>query len=571
MVRYAVAEMRGIAPNRLRRIARFVATPWGARTCVALLVVALLGPFLGKAFHIDDTLFLAAATRIVEAPLDPYGFEINWFGAPESMWRASQNPPANAYLVAGVLSVAGYREVVHHAVYLAIAIGAALLMLAIAGRLCSRPLLVVGLTVVSPAFVVSATSVMADLPLLACWLAAVLFTLRAAGGEGDRQLWIAGVAAAAAVMIKYFGIALLPLLVVYWWLRTRRLTPHLVAFALPVVALLGWGFYAQAVSGLFHPLAASAFSFETALRLPALAARSTQTLAFLGGITVWPLVAFPLFSRNRIRLLAVSAAAGTLFALLGFGEVPAAVRWLWCAMLVVGVLLLVVSAESWRRRPDAQSALLGLWLFGTIVFTAFFNWTVAARVLLPAVFPAALLVVRAADDRTFPRAGPAALGWVALPVAGLSLVLALADMHHANASRTYARTTARAFAPAAADPGARDRVAFLGHWGFQHYMEREGFPALDTRSRPRPSDLILVSYNNSNTRVIRRIPCVALRDDRVPQAFGLHVMNGASHAGYYSAIGGPVPFAPAGDRPTDRFVACEVLGGGSGSAPRDEP
>jgi hypothetical protein len=173
-------------------------------------------------------------------------------------------------------------------------------------------------------------------------------------------------------------------------------------------------------------------------------------------------------------LLAVSAAAGTLFALLGFGEAPAAVRWLWCAMLVVGVLLLVLAAESWRRRPDAQSALLGLWLVGTIVFTAFFNWTVAARVLLPAVFPAALLVVRAADDRPSPRAGPAALGWAALPVAGLSLVLALADMHHANASRTYARTTARVFAPAAADPGARDRVAFLGHWGFQHYMEREG-------------------------------------------------------------------------------------------------
>ena len=37
-------------------------------------------------------------------------------------------------------------------------------------------------------------------------------------------------------MIKYFGIALLPLLVVYWWLQTRRLTPHLAAFVLPLVA-----------------------------------------------------------------------------------------------------------------------------------------------------------------------------------------------------------------------------------------------------------------------------------------------------------------------------------------------
>jgi hypothetical protein len=102
-------------------------------------------------------------------------------------------------------------------------------------------------------------------------------------------------------------------------------------------------------------------------------------------------------------------------------------------------------------------------------------------------------------------------------------------------------------------------------------MEREGFLALDTRSRPRPGDLILVSYNNSNTGVIRRIPCVPQQDHRVPQAFGLHVMNGPSHAGFYGSIGGPVPFAPAGGRPTDRFVACEVAGGGASPRPRDNP
>src|SRR5438270_5558613 len=47
----------------------------------ALLVVvttAALAPFLNKAFHIDDPLFLWMAQQIAKHPLDPYGFEVNW-------------------------------------------------------------------------------------------------------------------------------------------------------------------------------------------------------------------------------------------------------------------------------------------------------------------------------------------------------------------------------------------------------------------------------------------------------------------------------------------------------------
>src|SRR6266853_1468907 len=41
------------------------------------LILLLLLPFLGKAFHIDDPLFIRTARHILFSPADPYGFSVN--------------------------------------------------------------------------------------------------------------------------------------------------------------------------------------------------------------------------------------------------------------------------------------------------------------------------------------------------------------------------------------------------------------------------------------------------------------------------------------------------------------
>ena len=45
------------------------------------LVVIISVPFLNKALHIDDPLFVYEAEQILKDPLHPYQFEINWLGA----------------------------------------------------------------------------------------------------------------------------------------------------------------------------------------------------------------------------------------------------------------------------------------------------------------------------------------------------------------------------------------------------------------------------------------------------------------------------------------------------------
>ena len=53
---------------------------------LTLVVFAALGPFLNKPFNIDDPLFIWAARQIQAHPLDPYGFDVNWYASATPMW-----------------------------------------------------------------------------------------------------------------------------------------------------------------------------------------------------------------------------------------------------------------------------------------------------------------------------------------------------------------------------------------------------------------------------------------------------------------------------------------------------
>lgn len=502
-----------------------------------LLTALLLAPFLAKPFHIDDAYQLRVARQIRAAPARPYGALYNWTGTPAPLWLNNLHPPLNAYILAGAVTALGEDEVRLHAFYLLFALGCVLWMYLLGRRMCRSPGLPALMTLASPAFFISATSVMTDIPLLFFWLLAVL--LARAAGEADRPalLWPAGAAAAAAAMTNLFGLALLPLLIADWAARSRRWTPHLSALLLPALAVGLWGGYSVGEIGFFHPLAAASFAASTG-RDPALSLGAAA--AFLGGCFLWPAVLLPAAAAYSRRL---AAAAAGLWLLLWLA-MPAgtAAGGLWPPLALAGIVLLALAGESALRRADADSLLLILWLGGTVVFATGLNWTVSARSLLPAAFPAALLAVRWLEGRPRERLWTQALSWMLVPAAALTLWVAAADHAMAEAHRFLARTAARALV---ADGR---KVSFIGHWGFQHYMEQEGAAAFDYR-RPRLArdEILLVSTNNTGAR---RLPPPLRENVRTHMKLPVHNRYGVQttdtagrRAGFYSSLFGPVPFS----------------------------
>src|SRR5438045_9769723 len=135
--------------------------------------VAALAPFLNKAFHIDDPLFLWMAQQISQHPADPYGFSVNWYVSAKPMFSIMQNPPLNAYYMALAAKFLGWTEPAMHGAFLVPAVAAVLGTFFLAQRLSGSPLLGALLTIFTPVFLVSATTVMCDVWLLALWVSSV--------------------------------------------------------------------------------------------------------------------------------------------------------------------------------------------------------------------------------------------------------------------------------------------------------------------------------------------------------------------------------------------------------------
>lgn len=507
---------------------------------ILVLTSLLFLPFLNKAYHIDDTVFLRIARQIRQTPLSPYDFSYNWSLTPMPAWILNLNPPLNSYWLALIGFLAGENEIAAHAGFLIVTLACVALLLALARRFCRHPVLAAILTVVCPAFFVTATNVMADMPLLFFWLLAVWLVMRAAEERRDGLLWAAGAAISCAALTKYFGLALIPLLAAYWRIKSGRLSPHLAGFLLPLLAVALWGWYGVARCGFFHPLAAAGFGAGAERDI---AGQIAVTASFLGGCLLWPVFALPLLWRLGARRLALAAAAMGLVLL----TAPAAARWLWAVLALGGAAAAVFSAAGAAARRDKETPLLVLWLAGTVIFAAAFNWTVNARIFLPAVFPAAVLTLRWVESLDNPR--PLLLGLACCAAASLlvSYKLALADQEIAQAGRAFSRRI------------RGDNARFIGHWGFQYYMEKEGARAFDYKSpKLNSGDKIFVSLNNSGTLPLPPSLRGAVRTEEeiaIPLKGWLTTVDVLGKtAGFYSSLFGPVPFSFGRGLAADNFL-----------------
>ncbi|HEY3171580.1 MAG TPA: glycosyltransferase family 39 protein [Thermoanaerobaculia bacterium] len=532
---------------------------------VAALTALLLVPFAGKAFHVDDTLFLKAAGQIRAHPLDFYGFSVNWYGTEQPMWQVTKNPPLASYFIALVTEVAGENEIALHLAFLVPAIAVIVGTYALAGRLCAHRLLAALATLLCPAFLVSSTNVMCDTLNVAFWVWAVELWLRGIEGGRFGTLAASTLLVSLAALSKYFGMALVPLLLAHGVARTRRLGAWALPLLIPVLVLAGYQVWTGALYG--QGLLSNAAAYAGVIRFRSgvlLFTKAVVGMSFAGGCLASIAFFAPwLWSGRALAFagialvltaagLALAGRLGTLSLTDGRG-----VRWAPVAQLgvlaVAGVGVLALALADLSRRRDPGAILLFLWVAGTFVFALFFNWTVNARSLLPIAPAAGILIARRVEARPgLLRAGPF---FAALPLAAagvLTILLALADWRLAGSARDGARRLRR-------EAPDRATLWFEGHWGFQHYMEAGAARALDwRRSHLSAGDRVAIPINNANV--------VALPADAVVHraAFDLAVLpflatlNPRLGAGFYLDDWGPLPFA-FGRVPPERYVLLELV------------
>jgi len=457
------------------------------------LVLLIRLPFLHQAIQGDDYIYLTEARHALIDPLHPSDVQYVFLGGPVDL-RGHSHPPGNAWPLAALLLLSGdVREVPFHAAYIAFSLVAVWAMWSLACRFSPRPLWATLLFIAVPAFVVNGGSLESDLPFLACWMAAIALFL-------SRRLLPAALAMAAAAMMAYQAVFLLPILFCATRLRlpAKRPEDRSPSRALPYATLL-------------TPLAI--------------------------------LIAWQLFT----RLTTGTMPAGKLaeyFSTYAFQAIQhklqsALMLFIHSWWIVFPALVPPAAVLAWRSRRDPATAFLLAWIaiFFAGALAIFFSGS--ARYLLPMAAPVAILASRLPAKWLAPA--------FALQLA-LSLSLAAVNYQHWDGYR--------AFAAALRAPSAGHRVWVDNDWALRYYLESDHALPARKGMHLRPGDIVVSSELGHNIEFTD--PLAPLAASAIQAALPLRLIGLDSHSGYSDVSEGYLPFGFS-TGPIDRVTARLVL------------
>jgi 4-amino-4-deoxy-L-arabinose transferase-like glycosyltransferase len=530
-------------------------TPGKTALALAACCACCLALFLGKAFHIDDPLFVWAGRHIHDHPTNFYGFRVNWGTNEIPMWEETRNPPLACYYIAGAGSLFGWGEVGLHAAFLVPAAAAVWGTYRLALHLCARPALAALTTLATPAFLVSSTNVMCDTLMLAFWVWAVHLWIDGLARRKLTVLCLAGLFIALGTLTKYFAISLVPLLFLYAVVERRRPGLWLAALAIPLAVMAGYQYLTYSLYG--QDLLSEAVGYAGGVQAKAAAhisfgSKAIVGLAFTGGCIAPVLCFTPLLWSRRDIAAALGVVGVFMWALYFIGHLgpfrlvldDQSVRWGVIAQAAIfaagGVSLLALAALDMHAHWDARSLLLFTWIVGTFVFTAFVNWTINARSILPAVPAAAILIMRRIDqNQRFPAgAWSWRIGAPLVPAAAIALVVAIADYRQADATRRAAEMVYSRLGGDAA------KLWFEGHWGFKYYLQALGGRSLAMDDiHCEPGDVVVMPLNNYGLFLLPNDTYKEIEPIRVEALPWLATMHYLTGAGFYANRIGPLPFA----------------------------
>jgi len=521
-------------------------------------VLLLLAPFAGKAFHIDDPMYIWAARQILDSPADFYGFQVNWEGYMAPMAEVMQNPPGVSYFIAAASTVAGFGEYGLHIAFLIPALAAAFGTLALARRFTASPLLASLVAIATPVFAVSASTVMSDVLMVAFWVWSIETWVSGTDKGDHRRLAIAATLAGLGILTKYNAVSLFPLLAAYSLMKRRP--GHLLWLLFPALMLLGFEAATAEMygRGLFSKAAAYSSMIKGLLATGA-AEKGFTGLLFAGG-SFLPVLFFLPFIRNfKVYAAVILFASVALIVLLLSGGVggmrvyrEGGLDWAFMAHAIVfsaaGGGLLAIAVSDLLRERDPKAVLLFLWVAGTFVFSGFVNWTTNGRTLLPMAPAFGILIARATGAR---RAGFSS--WRLLPLLPaflVALLVSAADFSLANSAREAARTLLTRYS----QQNSASALWFQGHWGLQYYVEAWGGRVIDWRSTVlKRGDLVVIPLNNYD--LVLPLERLSLADKlSLPLMSGASTMHPSAGSSFYASIRNPLPFAFCLDAGEDYFI-----------------
>jgi len=543
---------------------------WPTTLSILLLIIItilLIAPFANKAFHIDDPLFLWAAKHIQSHPTDPYGFKVTWYFDEMEMSAVTKNPPLTSYFIAFVAYWVGWGEKALHLAFLIPAIAVVLGTYFLARKLCDRPVLASLVGLITPVFLVSSTTIMSDIMMLAFWVWAIVLWMRGMERNDHLLLAISCFLIAVCALTKYYGMSLIVLLPIYSFAKNRRIGLWLIYLIIPILILVWYQWKTDALYGRGLLLDAGSYATEFRGQFDfGLVTKGLIGLAFVGGCLASIFFYVPVIWSKRVLLLQVAVLVVVILAISSAERIGIfrlhnnyGVKWSQVIQLgimaIIGLNLIALAvADLWNHKGDAASLLLFSWIMGTLTFTSFINWSVNGRSILPMVPAAGILLVRRIEQGALSFKRYSILFGLLVPAIFVALLVTWADYDLANSARSAVEKIYATYIK------EQRPLRFQGHWGFQYYMELRGAKITEYQKvRLATEDILIVPENNCYTFPVSPDKIVRLREtiELFSACRWLTTMNRYCGAGFYADMWGPLPFVIASALP-ERYHVLQI-------------
>lgn len=513
------------------------------RTAKDLIILAVftllcLLPFISKPFNVDDPFYIRMAEHIQKDPARPYSFSINWSGETRNAWDRMEAtfPPLIPYYIAATASVTGFGEVPLHLAFLIFPLIAAASMYFILKKYSDSPLPYALIFASAPAFLVTATSIMLDIPLTAMMLASVALFIYGVDEDRTALVAVGSVLAGLAVLVKYSGILCVLVSAVYLIHSGKK---KYVPYLLVPAAVFGlWCIHNIAVYGKAHFFEASkhvgkGLTTHKMIAIP----------AFFSGCLIFP--AF-LFFILDIREKLIVVTLSSMFYVIVEKFIPSWPSALLYTILVAGTAVFIYGLI--KRREETGGFVFIWFVLASMLIISVEPW-VSGRYIL-GLLPPSLIIFAQLADKTEGRLR------LLLPRAALGFTLAL-GLGLAAADQIWARAALKI--PAYLKQNGVDKGFFVGHYGFQYYMEKEGFTALEVAEPLKgPAYLIAAKMPDPQKPCRETIARMDLLEHRaIRSGFPLRVVSPSDHAGFYSSFWGIMPFAVS-RAPVEEFALFRV-------------
>lgn len=520
-----------------------------------LLAAAVLLPFLGKAFTIDDTLFLLQAEHLLSDPLHPTAFEVVWTEVPHRLSSIMPSGPVMAYLLLPSMWLGGAEWAAHLvqllllwvAVLSTVSLG---LQLGLSAKGARRSGLLI---VATPAVLGMAATAMPDVTAMAM---AGLGMERFVAWQKTRRRG-AFIATALAFALGILTRSHLVLLVVVAGLYAcgdrgrgqRRFWP------LPLLALLPFGaglLLAAAVLRLTRDPAAEAHSIWGAARqLSSIRFFPSNLVAFFSHWALSLPLALPWAIRRfpHLRLSALKYIIPVAALIIVLTTSPYTV---WVAPIVgISALALYDIVQDARERQDHVQLVLAAWILLALPVAIYIH--MPPKYLIASAPAMAILLSR----RFLSQPPQAERALPALPQAkppqpdtpmfrSLLLLGTLLGVLIIRADTRFAELGRRAARDLIAPRVKRgERVWFSGHWGFQFYALQAGARSLtETPPHPAPGDIVVASMHAEGHQLLESnlLPRRRLLESLADHTPGGRIQSHKDGAGFFSNGWGYLPW-----------------------------